>query len=103
MSEKDILKTDRKINKNVGFGTLMKTLTKEEAWIDILMRDPGSDNKMLFDGSRLLIKRGQFITSIRKLSTKWKWSSTKVTAFLRKYFGKRPEMIKRESDTKKHL
>lgn len=60
-----------------------------------------SDNKMLFDGSLILIKRGQFITSIRKLSTKWKWSSTKVTAFLDTL--ENDQMIKRESDTKKTL
>ena len=74
---------------------------RRSAWIDILMSANHSDNKMLFDGSLILIKRGQFITSIRKLSTKWKWSSTKVTAFL-DTLGK-DQMIKRESDTKKTL
>lgn len=74
---------------------------RRSAWIDILMSANHSDNKMLFDGSLILIKRGQFITSIRKLSTKWKWSSTKVTAFLDTL--EKDQMIKRESDTKKTL
>lgn len=74
---------------------------RRSAWIDILMSANHSDNKMLFDGSLILIKRGQFITSIRKLSTKWKWSSTKVTAFLDTL--ENDQMIKRESDTKKTL
>jgi hypothetical protein len=74
---------------------------RRSAWIDILISANHSDNKMLFDGSLILIKRGQFITSIRKLSTKWKWSSTKVTAFLDTL--EKDQMIKRESDTKKTL
>lgn len=74
---------------------------RRSAWIDILMSANHSDNKMLFDGSLILIKRGQFMTSIRKLSTKWKWSSTKVTAFLDTL--ENDQMIKRESDTKKTL
>lgn len=74
---------------------------RRSAWIDILISANHSDNKMLFDGSLILIKRGQFITSIRKLSTKWKWSSTKVTAFLDTL--ENDQMIKRESDTKKTL
>ena len=74
---------------------------RRSAWIDILISANHSDNKMLFDGNLILIKRGQFITSIRKLSTKWKWSSTKVTAFLDTL--EKDQMIKRESDTKKTL
>lgn len=74
---------------------------RRSAWIDLLISANHSDNKMLFDGSLLVIKRGQFITSIRKLSTKWKWSSTKVTSFLDTL--ENDQMIKRESDTKKTL
>ena len=37
---------------------------------------------MLFDGQMITIKRGQFLTSIRKLAERWKWDRKKVTKFL---------------------
>ncbi|WP_179115660.1 hypothetical protein [Bacillus sonorensis] len=59
-----------------------RAFTKFEAWIDILMMVNHADNKVLMDGNLVEVKRGQRITSIRKLADRWKWSRTKVEKFL---------------------
>lgn len=74
---------------------------RRSAWIDILMSANHAENKLLFDGSLILIERGSFITSIRKLSARWKWSTTKVCHFLDTLEG--DNMIARKSDSKKTL
>ena len=74
---------------------------RRSAWVDILMSANHADNKMLFDGNLILIERGQFITSIRKLASKWKWSTTKVSHFLDVLES--DQMITRKSDSKKTL
>lgn len=55
---------------------------KRAAWIDLLLMANHKDNKILFDGELKEIKRGQRLTSIRKLCNRWKWSNTKVKNFL---------------------
>lgn len=74
---------------------------RRSAWVDILMSANHADKKILFDGNIVLVERGQFITSIRKLSVKWKWSTTKVTHFLGVLES--DMMITRKSDSKKTL
>lgn len=59
-----------------------RTFSKFEAWIDILMNANHTDNKIIFDGQLLEVKRGQLITSEVKLSNKWGWSRKKVRNFL---------------------
>ena len=41
------------------------------------------DNKILFDGKPLIVKRGSFVTSISKLSEVFGWSTKKTRNFLR--------------------
>ncbi len=53
------------------------------AWIDLLFRASHKDTKMLFDGEFILVGRGEFITSLKSLSLKWKWSRSKVRRFLK--------------------
>lgn len=53
------------------------------AWIDLLLMANHEDKKVLIDGNLELVKRGQRITSIRKLCSRWKWSRTKVNNFLK--------------------
>lgn len=74
---------------------------RRSAWVDILLSANHKDNKMLFDGSLILIKRGQFITSIRTLAERWQWSRTKVVHFLE--LLEADNMIIKKSDTKKTL
>lgn len=56
---------------------------KRSAWLDMLLMTNYADNKILFNGEIITIKKGQFITSVRKLSAKWKWSTNKTYRFLK--------------------
>ena len=56
---------------------------KRSAWIDLLLTANHSDKKIHFNGEIITVERGQILTSIRKLSAKWKWSYDKVMRFLR--------------------
>jgi hypothetical protein len=59
-----------------------KPFSKGQAWIDMLLMANHHDKKMFFDNNIIEIKRGSFITSIRKLSERWGWSNTKIKNFL---------------------
>ena len=52
------------------------------AWVDLILMANHEDKKVLFDGGLIECKRGQKITSIRKLSERWKWSRDKTKRFL---------------------
>lgn len=56
--------------------------TKGQAWIDLLMNANHEDGKIFFDNQFIEIKRGQYMTSIRKLSVNWKWSVGKTKRFI---------------------
>lgn len=55
---------------------------KRAAWIDLLLLANHRENKILIDGKPVVIKRGQYHTSIYKLATRWKWDRRKVARFL---------------------
>ncbi|MBP5705585.1 MAG: hypothetical protein J6X12_12975 [Paludibacteraceae bacterium] len=74
---------------------------KRSAWIDLLLLANHKNVKIAFDGKLIVVERGQHITSIRKLATRWNWSTNKVTRFLDLLAS--DQMIIRESDTKKTL
>ena len=59
-----------------------RVFSKYEAWIDILLMANHKEQAIKIETNDILIERGSFITSIRKLSDQWKWSRTKVEAFL---------------------
>ena len=42
-----------------------------KAWLDILLRANHETNKMMWNGSFITLKSGQFITSKRKLANSW--------------------------------
>ena len=52
------------------------------AWIDLLMMANYETRDILFNGRKITVKRGSFITSIKKLSEQWGWSRHKVSDFL---------------------
>lgn len=60
-----------------------RKFSKFEAWLDILLFANYKDNKFLFEGKLLEIKRGQILTSEVKLANKWDWSRKKVRNFLK--------------------
>lgn len=78
-----------------------RKFSKFEAWVDMLLMANHKDNKFLLGNELVEVKRGQFITSIRKLGEKWGWSNTKVSQFLD--LLKSDEMIDYKKDTKKTL
>jgi len=59
-----------------------RVYSKAEAWIDLLLRANHKDERILFNSNYITIKRGQHLTSMKKLAERWKWSRTKVQKFL---------------------
>lgn len=55
---------------------------KRSAWIDLLLMVNHKSEKIDFDNKILDVGRGEKITSIDKLSKRWKWSRHKVSDFL---------------------
>lgn len=52
------------------------------AWIDLLMRASWREREVYWMDSIVKLKRGQLITSLRHLGSKWGWSPKKVTRWL---------------------
>lgn len=95
MAEKGWIKLHRKLQ-DCWIWQINKPFDERSAWIDLLLSANHSDVKIHFNGELILIKRGQFITSVRNLSAKWKWNKDKTLKFLR--LLEKDKMIKRESD-----
>ena len=74
---------------------------KRSAWVDLLLTANHSDKKILFNGELITVKRGQILTSVRKLSAKWKWSVNKVYRFIN--LLEDDEMLQKESDKERTL
>lgn len=55
---------------------------RRSAWIDLLLMVNHEENKIFVNGQLIKIDRGQTLTSIKKLSERWKWSRWKVKKFL---------------------
>ncbi len=76
-----------------------KPFSRGQAWIDLLLTVNHTDKKIMFNGELTTIKRGQTITSIRKLCDRWGWSNNKVARFLKMLESE--QMLTRKSDSKK--
>lgn len=74
---------------------------KRSAWIDLLLKANHSDKKILFNGQLIIVKKGQILTSVRKLSSGWNWSVNKVYRFLK--LLENDGMLKKESDKDRTL
>ena len=74
---------------------------KRSAWIDLLLTANHADAKLLFNGELITVQRGQILTSVRKLSVKWKWSVNKVYRFLK--LLESDKMLKKESNKDRTL
>ena len=69
---------------------------RRSAWIDLLMSANHEDKSIIFDYKSTTIKRGQYLTSVRKLGERWSWSKNRVLKYLR--LLENLKMITRESD-----
>ena len=74
---------------------------KRSAWIDLLLTANHADAKLLFNGELITVQRGQILTSVRKLSAKWKWSVNKVYRFLK--LLESDKMLQKESNKDRTL
>lgn len=71
------------------------------AWIDLLLLVNHEDKNVLFKGKVVTVKRGQRITSIRKLSNRWGWCVEKTYKYLNVLESE--GMIERDSDNSRTL
>ena len=55
---------------------------KLKAWIDILLEVNHGEKQFPFDGHMITIKRGQKLTSLRKMADRWGWSRNRVANFI---------------------
>ena len=71
------------------------------AWVDLLLLANHRDVDIIFDYTPMTIKRGQYLTSVRKLSARWSWSKDRTLKYLRllESLG----MIHRESNNQRTL
>ena len=74
---------------------------RRSAWIDLLLMANHEDREIMFDSHVRTVKRGQMITSIRKLSEKWSWSEKRTLKYLR--LLEEAEMISKNSDNRATL
>lgn len=74
---------------------------KRSAWVDLLLSANHADKKIFFNGRLITVGRGQILTSIRKLSEKWKWSYDKTLRYLK--LLERDGMLQKESDKNRTL
>lgn len=75
--------------------------SKGQAWVDLLMLANHSDKKIMFNGEFITIQRGQYLTSMVKLSEKWKWNRKTVSSFLK--LLENDNMITKVTDNTKTL
>lgn len=61
---------------------IWKDPEKFRAWVDLLMEANHQDNQIPFEGRIITIKRGQKLTSLRKLADRWGWTRNRVAHFI---------------------
>lgn len=74
---------------------------KRSAWIDLLLSANHEDKDIMFDSHVRTIKRGQLLTSVTKLSERWKWSKKKTLKYLR--LLEEAKMVTKKSDNRATL
>lgn len=76
-----------------------KPKSKFEAWLWIIQKSNHSDNKFMLGNQLIDVKRGQIITSEKKMMALFKWSKSKLRNFLKTLQNE--SMIEIFSDPKK--
>ena len=56
--------------------------SRGQAWVDLILLANHKEKKFPFDNEIITIERGQYLTSMRKLSERWKWHRNTVKGFL---------------------
>ena len=76
-----------------------RTFSRFEAWVDMLLDANHCDNPWIAGNEIITVERGTYITSELKLMDRWKWSKSKVRAFLKLLEDEK--MIIKKADNKK--
>lgn len=71
-----------KIHKSIMTHWLWEDPIILKAWLELLICASYEDRKIVFDGKLITLKKGQLITSIRKLAQRWGCSKEKVCKIL---------------------
>ena len=61
---------------------LSEPFTRGQAWVDLIYLASYSDTYFFVRGNRVNVERGQVAWSEPKLALRWKWSRTKLRAYL---------------------
>jgi len=78
-----------------------KPFSLGQAWIDLVMEANHKDKEVLFRQRPEQCKRGQIITSILKLSSKWGWDRKKVKRWLNQF--QKEDMIRYNIQDKRFI
>ena len=76
-----------------------RNFSRFEAWIDMLLEANHTGRQFLLGNEIINCERASFITSEVKLMERWRWSKTKVRAFLKLLEDE--QMIVKKTDRKK--
>ena len=76
-----------------------KPFDKSRAWIDLIMSANYNGVKVMLGNEIVEVKRGEFITSQKKLKNLWGWSISKIRSFLEML--EKDNMIVLKKDSKK--
>lgn len=85
-----------KIHRDIQKHWIAQDMEKFGWWIDMLLLASYEDNKTFIGNSVAMVKRGQFVASLRFLAERWNTSKDRVNAFLKLLLQE--NMISRESD-----
>ena len=82
MAAKGFIKIYRDIEDD-PIWTSKEPFCKRAAWIDLTLMANHADKTIYIGNQTLTVKRGQKLTSIRKLAERWHWGEKRTLAFIR--------------------
>jgi hypothetical protein len=82
MAEKGYIKLNRKFFMNFLWNET-RIYSRAEAWIDLIQLARYEASDEIIKGVLIEIQRGELPVSIRFLESRWGWSNTKVSGFLK--------------------
>ena len=100
-TDKGYIKVYRDIRDHWIWTDEEEPFSRGQAWIDLIMMANHNDRDVLFNGRLIHVEKGCRITSLRRLSERWKWSIHKVSDFLN--LLEKEGMISQVRDSKKTL
>lgn len=80
MTDKGYIYLERKIRDHWLWDD--KPFSMAQAWIDLILSANHENKDIVWNGTKLTIRRGQLMTSIAKLAERWGWNRKKVRRFL---------------------